>query len=98
MSLLPTPAASNPNDGEDLESWEDMRQRNLAKKVNGNGQGTPLSVAVRLLPTPTTQAHARNSTANRNDPKDSTNTKSSTLLDVFWTGDSTVPPSPDGNE
>jgi hypothetical protein len=50
-SLLPTPTASNPNDGEDLESWEERRQRNLAKGTNGNGQGTPLSVAVRLLPT-----------------------------------------------
>jgi DNA (cytosine-5)-methyltransferase 1 len=45
--LLPTPAASNPNDGESLESWEARRQRNLAKKINGNGQGTPLSIAVR---------------------------------------------------
>ena len=50
--LLPTPTASNPNDGEALESWEARRQRNLAKGINGNGQGTPLSVAVRLLPTP----------------------------------------------
>lgn len=45
--LLPTPAASNPNDSESLESWEARRQRNLAKKINGNGQGTPLSIAVR---------------------------------------------------
>jgi hypothetical protein len=129
LPLLPTPTASNPNDGEDLESWEARRQRNLAKGVNGNGQGTPLGVAVRLLPTPrasdgekggpnqrgssgdltlpsaavrllptpTTQAHARNRTANRADPKPSTNTKSQTLLDVFWTGDSTPPPSSGGS-
>lgn len=51
LPLLPTPAASNPNDGEDLESWEARRQRNLAKGVNGNGQGTPLSIAVRKLST-----------------------------------------------
>lgn len=95
--LLPTPAASNPNDGEDLESWEARRQRNKAKGVNGNGQGTPLSVAVRLLPTPTAQAHSRNSTANRTDPKPSTNTKSSTLLDVFWTGAPTALPSSGGS-
>jgi len=51
--LLPTPAAGNFNDGEDLESWEARRQRNLAKGINGNGQGTPLGVAVsKLLPTP----------------------------------------------
>jgi len=95
--LLPTPTASNPNDGEDLQSWEARRQRNLAKGINGNGQGTPLSVAVRLLPTPTAQAHSRNSTANRTDPKPSTNTRSQTLLDVFWTGAPTDPPSPDGS-
>jgi len=51
--LLPTPTASNPNDGEGLESWEARRQRNLAKGINGNGQGTPLAIAVRLYPTPT---------------------------------------------
>ena len=52
VSLLPTPTAGNPNDGESLESWEARRQRNLAKGINGNGQGTPLAIAVRLLPTP----------------------------------------------
>lgn len=51
--LLPTPAQGNFNDGESLESWERRRQRNLVKGVNGNGQGTPLAIAVqRLLPTP----------------------------------------------
>ncbi|MET9119979.1 hypothetical protein [Streptomyces sp. NPDC004528] len=50
--MLPTPTASNPNDGESLESWEARRQRNLAKKINGNGQGMPLGIAVKLLPTP----------------------------------------------
>lgn len=54
--LLPTPAAGNFNDGEDLASWEARRQRNLAKGVNGNGQGTPLPVAVaKLFRTPTSQ-------------------------------------------
>jgi hypothetical protein len=51
--LLPTPAAGNFNDGESPESWEARRQANLAKKINGNGQGTPLAIAVQLLPTPT---------------------------------------------
>lgn len=50
IHLLPTPTASNPNDGEDLGSWEARRQRNLAKGINGNGQGKPLSIAVRMLP------------------------------------------------
>jgi len=53
LSPLPTPTASNPNDTESLESWEARRQRNLAKGINGNGQGKPLGIAVRqLLPTP----------------------------------------------
>jgi hypothetical protein len=43
-----------PNDGESVESWEARRQRNLAKGINGNGQGTPLGIAVKLLPTPRT--------------------------------------------
>lgn len=50
--MLPTPTASNPNDGESLASWEERRQKNLAKKINGNGQGMPLGIAVKLLPTP----------------------------------------------
>jgi DNA (cytosine-5)-methyltransferase 1 len=41
------------NDGESVESWEARRQRNLAKFQNGNGHGTPLAIAVKLLPTPT---------------------------------------------
>jgi hypothetical protein len=55
MSLLPTPAAGNFNDGESVESWEARRQVNLAKGINGNGQGTPLAMAVQLLKTPTAQ-------------------------------------------
>ena len=31
------------------------RQENLAKGINGNGQGTPLAMAVQLLKTPTAQ-------------------------------------------
>jgi len=53
--LLPTPAAGNFNDGESLESREARRQANLAKGINGNGQGTPLAVALALLKTPTAQ-------------------------------------------
>jgi hypothetical protein len=56
LGLLPTPAAGNFNDGESLESWEERRQRNLAKGINGNGQGTPLAIAAQqLLKTPTAQ-------------------------------------------
>jgi hypothetical protein len=53
-ALLPTPTAGVHNDGEDLASWEARRARLLAKDYNGNGQGTPLAVAVmQMLPTPT---------------------------------------------
>jgi len=48
-SLLPTPSAGNFNDGETLQSWETRRQANLAKGINGNGQGTPLAIAARAL-------------------------------------------------
>jgi hypothetical protein len=53
VALLPTPSAGVHNDGEDLASWEARRRRLLAKGYNGNGQGTPLAVAVTaMLPTP----------------------------------------------
>lgn len=53
--LLPTPAAGNFNDGESVESWQARKERELAKGCNGNGIGTPLSMAVQLLKTPTAQ-------------------------------------------
>jgi site-specific DNA-cytosine methylase len=49
----PTPAASNPQDGESVESWEARRQTLLAKGINGNGAGMPLNIAVKMYPTPT---------------------------------------------
>lgn len=49
VNLLPTPSAGNFNDGEDLTSWEARRQRNKDKGINGNGQGTPLGIAVQGL-------------------------------------------------
>jgi len=54
-ALLPTPAAMNPNDGEGVATWEARRQRVKATGKNGNGFGTPLAIAVQLLPTPTVQ-------------------------------------------
>lgn len=64
VALLPTPSASTPNDGEELEGWEARRRRVAQALHNGNGMGTPLSVAVRLLPTPvTTDANAAGSPA-----------------------------------
>lgn len=57
LDLLPTPAAGNFNDGESVESWQARKARELAKGRNGNGIGTPLAMAVKLLPTPTTEDH-----------------------------------------
>jgi hypothetical protein len=53
--LLPTPAAMNPNDGESLDTWEARRVRVKLTAKNGNGFGTPLAIAVQLLPTPVAQ-------------------------------------------
>jgi len=57
VALLPTPNAGNFNDGEDLDSWEARKQANLEKYGNGNGMGTPLSMAVKMLPTPNASRH-----------------------------------------
>ncbi len=53
VTLLPTPAAGAFNDGEDPQSWLARRDELKAKGINGNGAGTPLAVAVKMLPTPT---------------------------------------------
>jgi hypothetical protein len=50
--LLPTPSASRFNDGESLESWQARNERLRELGINGNGMGTPLPIAVQLLPTP----------------------------------------------
>jgi len=60
-SLLPTPSASNPNDGESPGSWQARNDRLRALGINGNGMGTPLAVALRLLPTPDA-THGRETT------------------------------------
>lgn len=53
LDLLPTPAAGNFNDGEDVDGWLARREAIKAKGINGNGMGTPLAIAVKTLPTPT---------------------------------------------
>lgn len=50
----PTASASMiANDGETPESWKARQQRNIEKHYNGNGMGTPLTIAVSTWPTPT---------------------------------------------
>jgi len=51
--MWPTPDAGIFNDSEDAESWETRRDAEKLKGMNGNGMGTPLAMAVRLWPTPT---------------------------------------------
>jgi hypothetical protein len=53
-SSWPTPAACNPNDGEPLEKWLERREKVKLTAKNGNGMGTPLSIAAKMWPTPNT--------------------------------------------
>ena len=50
--LLPAPVAGVFNDGESVSSWLARRERQKQLGRNGNGIGTPLAIAVALLPTP----------------------------------------------
>jgi hypothetical protein len=50
--LPPTPVAGNYGDGADLPTWQARRDRQKQLGRNGNGIGTPLPVAIALLPTP----------------------------------------------
>lgn len=97
VAMLPTPTAGNFNDGESVESWKARRDREAAKGRNGNGIGTPLAIAVKLLPTPcaTDAKGARNATSGRRE--DSEHHTGVTLLDAFWTGAPTAQPSDAGN-
>jgi len=45
-SSWPTPSGAVVNDGETLASWEARKARNIEKHRNGNGMGTPLTIAV----------------------------------------------------
>lgn len=69
--LLPTPSACVANDGEGVDTWLARRERVKVTANNGNGMGTPLTIAVQLLSTATV-GDARNSanrTAGRSDPE-----------------------------
>lgn len=68
LTLLPTPAAANPNDGESVGTWEARRQRTKERVGNGNGfDGVvpPQAVAALRLNLRTWQ------TATTNRPKES---------------------------
>lgn len=51
IRMWPTASASLPNDGETPESWELRKQRNIERHHNGNGMGTPLTMASTMWPT-----------------------------------------------
>lgn len=51
-SSWPTAGAQISNDGEAPETWEARRQKNMAKGYNGNGMGTPLTIAATTWQTP----------------------------------------------
>lgn len=54
-SMWPTPDASLMNDGEDPAQWQARADRIKEQHKNGNGAGTPLTVAAARWPTPTAQ-------------------------------------------
>lgn len=58
-AMWPTATASNPNEGETLESWTARRERLKETANNGNGCETPLAIAVKMdqWPTPTSRDH-----------------------------------------
>lgn len=68
-SLLPTPAAGNPNDGESPATWLARAAALKEKHRNGNGVGMPLAIAIQLLPTPRAldSTGVRGKTPNRSD-------------------------------
>jgi hypothetical protein len=51
-NLWPTPAASVTNLSESPESWQARADKLKEKGINGNGAGVPLTVAVKMWPTP----------------------------------------------
>ena len=52
----PTPDASVAQDGETFDTWEKRRLRTKARVKNGNGFGTPLTIAAQLASWPTAGA------------------------------------------
>lgn len=47
--LLPTPNGQNFNDGQSTENWRARKARERAKGYNGNGGGTPIAMAAKLI-------------------------------------------------
>lgn len=63
LTLLPTPAAATPNDGESAGQWQARHDLHAGKAENATRSGMPLSIAVQglhLLPTPIAERAATN--------------------------------------
>lgn len=60
--LFPTPNAMISNDGEAPETW--LARRVKSKRADHGGNGLPLTIAVQMLPTPTTQDAAASGGSN----------------------------------
>lgn len=63
VRLLPTPDASVANYGEEPETFLARQAELKEEHGNGNGVGTPLTIAVKLLPTPTSASYEQGGTA-----------------------------------
>lgn len=61
----PTPNAMVANDRESVEAFEERRERVREKHQNGNGMGTPLTIAALSWPTPTSAPDAPNTNSNQ---------------------------------
>lgn len=98
----PTPDASVAQDGESLETWEARRKILKAKHNNGNGCGTPLTMAVQQWPTPTKQDGENNAGPSQLDRNSLPLNTLVTLLDGQPLTDSgqadPVKPNSDGNQ
>jgi site-specific DNA-cytosine methylase len=94
LTLLPTPASLH--NREDPAQFEARRARLKAKGINGNGAGTPLAIAVKLLPTPTANMEHRRDPSGRRPRSDTKGRRTAGALGSLSSGASTSPPSDDG--
>lgn len=97
LTLLPTPTAGQHNYDEDPDQWLARRETLKAKGINGNGAGTPLGVAVKMLPTPeSSDATGGRRSAELGGMRPSGAKRAITLGTALHHSASTSPPSTDG--
>jgi hypothetical protein len=97
LMLLPTPAVNDMGEGKTAEWWDDWTEASKAKHGNGNGHGKSLAIeAQRLLPTPRAQHSEERNQNIWARPLDQPQNLENALARL--PGESTNPPSDDGNE